>query len=73
MLWNKEYKNFKSIKVNNIQIEKSNKNILIKNKFNTYLIKLSNEKFTRNYDIIDCKHSNYVKIVLLNNEILVTN
>ena len=54
-------------------IEKINKNILIRNSINRYLIKLSSGKFDGNYDIIDCKHSNYVKIILLKNKVLVTN
>lgn len=73
-LSNSEYKSFKKIKLNNkIEIEKINKNILIKNSINRYLIKLSNGKFDENYDIIDCKYSNYVKIVLLKNKVLVIN
>lgn len=74
LLANSEYKSFKKIKLNNsIEIEKINKNILIRNSINRYLIKLSSGKFDGNYDIIDCKHSNYVKIILLKNKVLVTN
>mgnify|MGYP004478479643 CR=1 FL=1 len=74
LLSNSEYKSFKKIKLNNsIEIEKINKNILIRNSINRYLIKLSSGKFDGNYDIIDCKHSNYVKIILLKNKVLVTN
>ncbi|MDU5106765.1 ComEC/Rec2 family competence protein [Clostridium sp.] len=73
-LSNSEYKNFKKVKLNNtIEIEKLNKNILIRNKINRYLIKLSSEKYNENYDIIDCKYSNYVKIVLFKNKVLVIN
>ena len=75
LLSNKEYKGFKAITLNNndIKIEKLNKNILISNGTNKYLIKLSSEKNDKNYDIIDCKYSNYVKIVLIENNILVIN
>lgn len=74
LLSNKEYKNFKRINLNNnIEIEKINKNILIRNRINTYVIKLSSGKIDSNYDIIDCKYSNYVKIILLKNKILVIN
>ena len=73
-LSNSEHKNFKRIKLNNsIEIEKINKNILIKNRRNRYLIKLSSGKYDENYDIINCKYSNYVKIVLLKNKALVIN
>lgn len=73
-LSNGEYKNFKSIKLkDDLKIEKNNKNILIRNGTNTYFIKLSNGKIDNNYDIIDCKYSNYVKIILLNNKVLVMN
>ncbi len=73
-LSNIEYKSFKKIKLNNsIEIEKINKNILIRNRINRYLIKLSSGKYDENYDIINCKYSNYVKIVLLKNKVLVIN
>ncbi len=73
-LSNSEYKDFKMIKLNNtIEIEKVNKNILIRNRINRYLIKLSSGKYDENYDIIDCKYSNYVKIVLFKNKVLVIN
>lgn len=73
-LSNREYRNFKSIKLkDDLKIEKNNKNILIRNGTNTHFIKLSNGKIDNNYDIIDCKYSNYVKIILLNNKVLVMN
>ena len=73
-LSNKEYRDFKRIKLNNdFEIEKINKNILIRNAINTYYIRLYNGKIDNNYDIIDCKYSNYVKIILLKNKVLVIN
>ena len=70
---NNEYRTFKNIKLNNIEIENNNKNILIRNNINEYIIKLSNKKINYNYDIIDCKYSNYVKIILLKNKVLIIN
>ncbi|MCF0147305.1 MAG: ComEC/Rec2 family competence protein [Clostridium sp.] len=73
-LSNREYKSFKKIKLKNtIEIERINKNILITNGGNRYLIKFSSEKYNENYDIINCKYSNYVKIVLFKNKVLVIN
>ncbi len=75
LLSNKEYKDFKRINLNNndINIEKSNRDILLRNGVNAYIIKLSSGKIDENYDIIDCKYSNYVKIILLKNKVLVIN
>lgn len=71
---NEEYKNFKRIKVKEqLEIEKINKDILIRNKEKRYLIQLSKKKNEYNYDIIDCKQSNYFKIIFLKNRILVFN
>lgn len=70
----KEYENFKRIIIeDNFEIEKVDKDILIKNKYKSYLIKLSKKKNNYNYDIIDCKHSNYFKIIMFNDRILVFN
>ena len=69
-----EYKDFNKININyGVELEKSNKDILIKNNYNRHLIKLSRGKIDYNYDIIDCKYSNYVKIVLYKNKVLVFN
>lgn len=74
LLSNKEYKSFKGIKINNnIYIEKSNKNLLITNYGDRYMIKLSSEKIDKIYDIIDCKQSSYIKIVFLKDKVLVIN
>lgn len=70
----KEYENFKRIRIKDyLEIEKLNKDILIKNRDKKYLIQLSKKKNHYNYDIIDCKHSNYFKIIFLKNRILVFN
>lgn len=69
-----EYTDFNKIKINyGVEIEKSNKDILIKNNKKNYLIKLSRGKIDYNYDIIDCKYSNYIKIILYKNQVLVFN
>ena len=69
-----EYKDFNKININyGVELEKNNKDILIKNNYNRHLIKLSRGKIDYNYDIIDCKYSNYVKIVLYKNKVLVFN
>ncbi|MGG7057051.1 ComEC/Rec2 family competence protein [Clostridium tertium] len=73
-LSNNEYKDFNKIKIKyGVEIEKSNKDILIKNKDKNHLIKLSRGKIDYNYDIIDCKYSNYIKIILYKDQVLVFN
>ena len=70
----KEYEDFKKIVIKDkFEIEKVNKDILIRNKYKSYLIQLSKKKNNYNYDIIDCKHSNYFKIIMVNDRILVFN
>ncbi|MBD7913986.1 ComEC/Rec2 family competence protein [Clostridium sp. Sa3CUN1] len=70
----KEYEDFKKVIINDkFEIEKINKDILIKSKYKTYLIQLSKKKNNYNYDIIDCKYSNYFKIIILDERILVFN
>lgn len=71
---NKEYKNLKKIKINNnIKVEKIKNDILINYNNKRYFIKLSSGNYNKNYDIIDCKYSNYVKIVFINNKLVVIN
>jgi competence protein ComEC len=68
------YKDFNNIKINkNFNIEKNNKDIILKGRDNSYLIKLSKGKNSSNYDIIDFKSENYGKIILIDNKALVFN
>lgn len=58
-----EYKDFNKIKINyGVEIEKSNKDILIKNKEKNYLIKLSRGKIDYNYDIIEFQYSRKIEL-----------
>ena len=52
---------------------KYNKDIILKGRNKSYVLKISKGKNDSNYDIIDCKLSNYSKIILLENKILVFN
>ena len=73
-LANYVYEDFKNIYLkNNIKISKFNKDIVLKSKNREYLIKISRGKINNSYDIIDCKDSNYFKIILINNRIFILN
>lgn len=66
------YEDFKNIYIkNNIKISKFNKDIILKNKNKEYLIKISRQETDYSYDIIDCKDSNYFKIILINDKIYI--
>lgn len=73
-LANYVYEDFKNIYLkNNIKISKFNKDIVLKNKDKDYLIKISRGEINNSYDIIDCKDSNYFKIILIDNKIFILN
>lgn len=68
------YKDFNNIRINdNYQMLKYNKDIILKGRNKSYVLKISKGKNDSNYDIIDCKLSDYSKIILLENKILVFN
>ena len=68
------YKDFNNIRINdNYQMVKYNKDIILKGRNKSYVLKISKGKNDSNYDIIDCKLSDYSKIILLENKILVFN
>lgn len=66
------YEDFKNIYLeNNIKISKFNKDIILKNNNKEYLIKISRGETNYSYDIIDCKDSNYFKIILISDKIFI--
>lgn len=68
------YKKFNNIRINDsYQILKSNNDIILNGRNKSYVLKISKGKNNSNYDIIDCKSSNYSKIILLKNKVLVFN
>lgn len=68
------YKDFNNIRISDrYQISKSNKEIILNGKDKSYVIKISKGKNISNYDIIDIKSSNYSKIILFEDKVLVFN